>query len=88
MRITVKIDSATPSEIYDLTLAFQRTSKGHEMPAQITVEPTVTVAGTSMGWESPALRAGHVEALLAEFASMTPELPEWERELLYGTTDW
>jgi len=66
MRITIDVDSATPQQVYNLTLAFQRT-KGLPMPQQVTTEPTVTVGGSCMGWRSPALRAGHAAALLAEF---------------------
>lgn len=32
MRVTIKVDSATPEEIYDLTLAYQRTTKTREYP--------------------------------------------------------
>lgn len=67
MRITVKVDSATPEQAYDLTLAFQRTRHEHEMPSQITDQPTVTVAGVAMGWESPALLSEHASALLSEY---------------------
>lgn len=65
MRVTIKVDSATPQEVYDLTLAFQRTL-GHPMPKQLQDKPIVTVAGTSMGWESPALYYPHAVALLDE----------------------
>ena len=65
MRIVIAVDSATPDEVYDLTLAFQRTS-GQPMPRQITTEPTVTVGGSAMGWKSPALYPSHAVALLAE----------------------
>ena len=67
MRITVKADSATPEQVYDLTLAFQRTRHDHEMPSQITDQPTVTVAGVGMGWESPALLPEHASTLLSEY---------------------
>jgi hypothetical protein len=66
MRTTVKIDSATPEQVYDLTLAFQRTL-GFPLPPQITNRPTVTVGGSAMGWESPALFPEHAVSLLAEY---------------------
>lgn len=66
MRTTINVDSATPQEVYDLTLAFQRTS-GIELPKQITDKPVVTVAGTAMGWVSPAMQQEQAVALLAEF---------------------
>ena len=65
MRTIIKIDSATPSEVYAFTLAFQRTV-GADLPAQIGKAPTVTVCGTAMGWESPALTPEHAAALLNE----------------------
>ena len=65
MRTTVKVDSATPAEVYALTLAFQRTV-GPDLPGQIGTTPTVTVSGSAMGWESPALTLAHAVALLAE----------------------
>jgi hypothetical protein len=71
MRVTIVVDSATPAEVYNLTLAFQRTL-GFVLPAQITTEPTVTVGGTAMGWSSPALREAHAVALLAEFDRLAP----------------
>lgn len=79
MSVHINFDSATPQEVYDLTLAFQRTLSSPKMPTatedrprftlpkQITTEPTVTVAGTRMGWTSPGLRPEHAFALLAEF---------------------
>lgn len=83
MRTTIHIDSATPQEVYDLTLAFQRTlarpvpptppAEGRprfELPTQITTEPRVTVGGNAMGWESPALKPDHAVALLAEFDAL------------------
>lgn len=83
MRTTIHIDGATPQEVYDLTLAFQRTlARGaetlpatpdrprFELPKQLTTTPTVTVAGTCMGWESPALQQDHAVALLAEFDAL------------------
>lgn len=79
MSVHIRFDSATPQEVYDLTLAFQRTLAGPtslpatnerprwELPQQITTEPTVTVAGIRMGWNSPGLKPEHAVALLAEF---------------------
>lgn len=66
MRTTIVVDSATPKQVYNLTLAFQRTL-GFHMPDQTNTRPTVTVAGSTMRWESPALYVPHAEALLAEF---------------------
>lgn len=72
MRITIQIDSATPQEVYNFTLAFQRTL-GYGLPLQATTEPTVTVGGSAMGWTSPALYPGHATALLAEAESLMVE---------------
>lgn len=66
MRVTIDVDSATQQEVYDLTLAFQRTS-GIPLPRQITKEPVVTVGGSKMGWRSPAMAPEQARALLAEF---------------------
>jgi hypothetical protein len=66
MRTRIVVDSATPGEVYNLTLAFQRTL-GFPLPQQLTNEPTVTVQGSAMGWRSPALTEEHVVALLAEY---------------------
>lgn len=73
MRITVKADSASPEQVYDLTRAFQRTRRDHEMPRQITDEPTVTVAGAAMGWESPALLPEHARTLLSSYEDLQAE---------------
>lgn len=70
MRVTVKVDGATPYQIYDLTLAFQRT-RGIELPRQITTTPTVSVGGTAMSWESPAMQESQAVALLKEFDELT-----------------
>lgn len=75
MRVTIKVDSATPQEVYDLTLAFQRTL-GHVLPQQIGKEPTVTVGGSAMGWTSPALTEPHAAALIREFESLQPNVAE------------
>lgn len=69
MRITINVDSATPEQVYDLTLAFQRT-RNIGVPTQLTMVPTVTVAGTCMGWTSPALKLAHVPALLHEYTQL------------------
>ena len=69
MRVIIDIDSATPAQVYNLTLAFQRT-KGFEMPRQVTTEPTVTVGGTAMGWTSPALSLDHARAVIDEFRAL------------------
>lgn len=77
MRITLDVDSATPEEVYDLTLAFQRT-RGIPLPQQITKEPTVTVGGSAMGWRSPALHPAQVSAIMQEFTTLQEE--RWLRE--------
>lgn len=69
MRTRINVDSATPQEVYNLTLAFQRT-RGFPMPEQLTTEPTVTVSGTAMGWVSPSLRSEHAIAILREFGAL------------------
>lgn len=66
MRTRIKIDSATPGQVYALTLAFQRSTRDHVVPTQLTMVPTVSVCGSAMGWESPALTPEHAVALLAE----------------------
>lgn len=74
-RTTLVFDSATPAQIYNLTLAFQRTSGllrdegfgGHVVPPQVTDKPVVSVAGSAMSWRSPALTVQHSAALLAEY---------------------
>lgn len=82
MRTKIVVDSATPDEAYNLTLAFQRTLSSPkmlpasaerprwELPPNLTTEPTVTVAGKCMGWQSPALTPDHAVALLAEFDNL------------------
>jgi hypothetical protein len=67
MRTRIVVDGATPAEIYDLTLAFQRTTAGFDLPEQLTTVPTVTVCGSAMGWSSPALTVEHAAAVLAEY---------------------
>lgn len=69
MRTTIVIDSATPAQVYNLTLALQRT-RAFEMPRQTTVEPSVTVGGSAMGWTSPALYLDHARAVLEEFTRL------------------
>jgi len=68
MRIRIVVDSATPTEVYNLTLAFQRTCQ-IELPQQLTIEPTVTVCGNAMGWSSPALTDEHAAAVLTELTT-------------------
>ena len=68
MRITIKVDSATPAEVFALTRAFQRSAKTNDLPVQVTREPTVTVAGQALGWVSPALYLPHAQDLLAKYA--------------------
>jgi hypothetical protein len=75
MRTRIVVDSATPDEVYRLTLAFQRTL-GFTLPKQVTAEPTVTVGGSAMGWSSPALYSDHATALLREYEALTAEAPE------------
>lgn len=65
MRVTVKIDSATPTEVFNLTAAFQRTLEVYDNPQQATEAPTVTVLGSAMGWESPAITVEHARELMA-----------------------
>jgi hypothetical protein len=72
VRVKVAVDSASPPEVYRLTLAYQRT-RGFPMPQQINDEPTVTVGGSAMGWTSPALYAEHAAALLSEFTTLEEE---------------
>lgn len=66
MRVRITLDSATPQEVYDYTLAFQRTLGLADLPKQITDEPTVRVLGSAMTWTSPALTREHAAALLDE----------------------
>lgn len=72
MRVTIKVDSATPQEIWNLTAAFQRTA-GIPLPKQITTKPTVTVGGSAMGWESPAMTVRRADALLEEWSRLRAE---------------
>jgi hypothetical protein len=74
-RTTLAFDSATPAQVYNLTLAYQRTL-GFALPQQITREPTVTVAGSAMGWASPALYSDHAAALLAEYHRLEAGTPD------------
>lgn len=66
MSTTIRVDSATPGQVYNLTLAFQRT-RGFPLPSQLTKQPTVTVGGTCMGWTSPFLTMDHARAVLDEY---------------------
>lgn len=71
MRTRIIVDSATPTEVYNLTLAFQRTL-GFPLPQQLTNEPTVTVGGCAMGWTSPALASTWLAAaILAEYHKLS-----------------
>lgn len=71
MRVTIVADSATPTEVYNLTLAFQRT-RGIPLPPQLTVRngedptPAVRVMGTAMTWESPYLDVEQASAILIQ----------------------
>lgn len=70
MSTVITFTSATPQEVYNLTLAFQRTSgltPGFTLPSQITKQPQVTVGGSAMGWTSPGLTFQHAVALMAEY---------------------
>jgi hypothetical protein len=76
MRIRIVVDSATPAEVYNLTLAFQRsarfelpdhTQQQRDVPGRLSTEPTVTVCGIAMGWSSPYLFVEHAAAVLAEY---------------------
>jgi hypothetical protein len=69
MRTRIVVDSATPAEVYNLTLAFQRTAR-FDLPQQLTTEPTVTVSGSAMGWSSPALTDEHAAAVLTEYDTL------------------
>lgn len=71
MSIIIVSNSATPAEVYDLTLAFQRTGKDFPLPQQITTQPMVAVAGTCLKWTSPGLMVQQAGPLLAEFASLS-----------------
>jgi hypothetical protein len=71
MRTRLVVDSATPAEVYNLTLAFQRTRVHHDLPKQLDTMPTVTVCGIAMGWSSPALHEVHAIALLAEYSVLS-----------------
>lgn len=73
-RTRIIIDSATPQQVYNLTLAYQRTL-GHEatMPPQLTPvagetpRPSVSVMGSAMTWSSPYLDSVHATLLLTEY---------------------
>lgn len=79
MRIRIVVDSATTDEVYNLTLAYQRTL-GFELPANLTCEhgerpmPNVTVGGSAMGWKSPYLTHEHSRALMREFSRLVAGL--------------
>lgn len=69
MRVTITIDSATPHQIWNLTAAFQRTA-GIPLPPTATAKPMVTVAGSAMGWESPAMTVERAETTLREWKTL------------------
>lgn len=68
MRVTIEVDSATPKEVYALTLSFQRTMD--HLPIQATDQPTVRVLGTCMTWRSPAMRPEQVRSFWADFTRL------------------
>lgn len=70
MRITVEIDSASASEAEAFMRAFQRTARQHELPSNLTTEPTVRIAGIGWGITTPAITPEHVAALVAEFDAL------------------
>jgi hypothetical protein len=72
MRTRIVVDSATPDEVYNLTLALQRAAR-YALPQQTTTEPTVTVCGIAMGWSSPALYPEHAMAVLSEYGLLDQE---------------
>lgn len=78
MRVTIKVDSATPHEIWNLTAAFQRT-RGIPLPPTLTDKPMVTVGGIAMGWESPAMTVERAEAFMAEWAKLRLPASKVER---------
>lgn len=68
MRIQLKADSATPTEVYSLTSAYQRTQGTDDLPTLMRTEPTVTAAGNNtMGWESPLITRRRAADVLREF---------------------
>lgn len=73
MRTRIVIDSCTPQQVYNLTLAYQRTLGYAPLPTQLTMvhgqqpEPTVTVGGSAMSWSSPWLDSVTATLLLTEF---------------------
>ncbi len=81
MRVQIKIDSATPQEVYDYTLAYQRTLGFPAVPtdhpgAEILngrAAPVVSVGGTAMGWRSPHITPEQAHALLAEVEILAAE---------------
>lgn len=73
MRVTLKIDGATPEQMYRLTQAFVRNVDLEEMPKQIADKPTVGIDGVAMTWQSPALRVTQAAGLLDGFIEIDTE---------------
>lgn len=67
MRVTLKVDGATPAQVHRLTRAFVRNVDREEMPKQITDLPVVGIDGVAMTWQSPALRVTQAAGLLDGF---------------------
>lgn len=67
MRIQIKADSATPEQVFNLTRAFQRTLGDDDLPTVMRAEPTVTVLGSAMGWETPPITRRRAASILREF---------------------
>lgn len=89
-RFTLTVDSATPEQVYSLTLAYQRTLRDFSVgPQWGEPDPHVKVMGVAMTWKSPALSPEHARAVMDEYDSIVgPDdkpLSQWEKELL--TTD-
>lgn len=74
MRVTIEVDSATPYEAYDLTLALQRTA-GFARPPQHNkgFDPQVKVTGSCMTWTSPYMYPVQVASFWREFETLTIE---------------
>lgn len=72
MRARIVLDSATPDQAYNATLAFQRT-RAYVLPDQPTKEPTVQVLGTAMTWTSPFMSSEQALAMMTEFESLESE---------------
>lgn len=68
-RLTLTIDSASASEMWNFVCAFQRTA-GIPLPRQIPTEPTVTIAGSCFGITTPAMTQERAEAMLREYVNL------------------